>query len=310
MTVCIAAIANTPVFPTIVAASDRMVTAGDITFEGASSKAYMLNTRIVALGAGDSSDEYVVQTRARERIQTEGIQLVRDAAECFAEVYRQYRLEVFERELLSPFGLTYKDFLARQGDLAPDFVARIDRLTRDSYLPISDRTFGSAAIIAGVDMPTEFPGYVVAHIYVVRDPGQVTCEDAIGFAAVGSGARQAQSYLMLSQYSHGSTFAQSILSVYSAKRQAENAPFVGNETDLRRVDYTGLGAASPSDLAGIEKIYQRNLAAMKRAELHAQSQMEQYMASLTKAIPAAPIQTPPDSNGHATNPAEESAPTP
>lgn len=49
MTVCVAAIASSPTYPTIVAATDKLITAGDTTFDMRGGKRFSLGSRIVLL---------------------------------------------------------------------------------------------------------------------------------------------------------------------------------------------------------------------------------------------------------------------
>lgn len=283
MTICVATIANKIGYPTIVAATDKMLTAGDVIYEAGEGKRFFLSFKALALGAGDSSDELEICRRNFRKAYGQGIEGVTDIAHLFAETYREYRREVYEREMLAPYGLTFETFNAQQRTLSPEFVARTQSLLRGNYLPISDREFGCSTIVAGLDeAPSGIDGVpsYEAHLYVVRDPGQLTCEDTTGFVAVGSGRRHAESYLMLDGYSPNRDFAHAVLSVYSAKRQAENAPFVGPATELLRLDAAGLGSARDSDLHGIEKIYQRNLKSGRDAGRRAVAQMTTFMEGL------------------------------
>jgi hypothetical protein len=282
VTICVAAIASKPVFPTIVAATDKMLTAGDVTYEAKEGKRHFLSFKSIALGAGDSADEHEICARTFQKAFAAGLEGVTGIAQLFAETYRDYRREVYEREMLAPYGLTFESFNAQQRTLAPEFVTRTQSLLRGTLLPISGREFGCSTIVAGLDEAEAQGGGKTyeAHLYVIRDPGQVTCEDTAGFAAVGSGARHAESFLMLDGYSPDRGFAHAILSVYSAKRQAERAPFVGSETELLRLDMGGIGQAKPDDLSGIERIYQRNLKSTRRAGVKAVEHMNAFMEGL------------------------------
>lgn len=291
MTVCVAAIANDPASPVIVACTDKRVTAGDMTYDMTGSKRINLTQSIVALTAGDPSDSVQICRIAQARIASDGVPTsVATAAQYVAEAYREYRRESFERELLEPFGLTYDSFMQRQNLLDPDFVSRVDRHTREAILPLSGREFGCSIIVAGTDTVSgPIPDWITAHIYIVSDPGQVTCQDMIGFAAIGSGARQAESFLMLERYGPSKVFDEATLAVYSAKRQAELDPFVGADTELIRVDTTGMGFASPDDLVGIEKIYKRRLDAQVRSAKQSKNEMAAFMEGLNaKSIPPSP----------------------
>ncbi|MCH8009224.1 MAG: hypothetical protein IIC91_10190 [Chloroflexi bacterium] len=299
MTVCVAAFAEHEKAPTIVAATDKMFTVGDTTFEGPLGKRFILTDQtqgapfVVALSAGGSSDDRDICRLARGRILAQGVDSVSGAAECFAEAYREYRRKVFERELLSPTGLDFGEFLKQHQTLSPSFVSWVDRHVQSGYLPISGRTFGCETIITGVDTVSEpsVLDYITPHIYLVQDPGQVVCFDTVGFAAVGSGARQAQSYLMLDGYRPDRRFDHVAYSVYSAKRAAEHNPFVGPGTELIRIDITGMGGSKPSDIQGIEKIYQSKVQRIKDIDKDALQEMAEFMETIRAKAATTPSQT-------------------
>lgn len=118
--------------------------------------------------------------------------------------------------------------------------------------------------------------------------------DEVGFAAVGSGAQQAEAYLMLSRYTPDRDFNYATLAAYSAKRQAENAPYVGPGTDLMRIDSGGVGVAAPQNFIDWERIYKKRLRSELRANERAHVEMEKYMEALTATAepPATQAQTP------------------
>jgi hypothetical protein len=286
MTVCVAAISQYINNPTIVFATDHMMTSGDLTYEGIQGKYFFLNRNnsAVALSAGDASDALIVSRRTRTMVDTENLEGLTQIAERFAEQYRDYRREIFAREFLNPHGFNnFEEYNQLHGTLSRELTSTIDRNLRENYLPISAREFGGAIIVAGVDAVSrsDMPGYLTAHIFTVRDPGQVVCEDEVGFAAVGSGARQAQTYLMLQRYKQDASFAEATLSVYSAKRQAENAPYVGPQTALVRVDSTGYGLAQEPEIQGFEKIYQQTLTDQENAAKRARHRVAAFLDGLT-----------------------------
>ena len=83
---------------------------------------------------------------------------------------------------------------------------------------------GADALIVGKDLDG-------AHIFVVRD-GQLSCEDAVGFAAIGMGSWHAESHLVSSGYAKTKPFPEMLYLAYAAKRRAEVAPGIGKETDI------------------------------------------------------------------------------
>ncbi len=82
MTICVAAMAQVPNYPTIVAATDRAITTGNQVYDGATqAKRHILTPQIVALSSGDVLDEAEVVTRARREIEQRQLQSVSDVAE-------------------------------------------------------------------------------------------------------------------------------------------------------------------------------------------------------------------------------------
>jgi hypothetical protein len=69
------------------------------------------------------------------------------------------------------------------------------------------------------------------HIYVVRN-SDVSCQDPVGFAAIGAGHWHAESQFMFAGHVRLRPFPETLLLVYSAKKRAEVAPGVGAETDM------------------------------------------------------------------------------
>src|SRR5262249_20809663 len=108
-------------------------------------------------------------------------------------------------------------FFAHQRDLAEDVASRVMRA-------LADQSAGVETIVAGVD---EQGG----HIFLIADPGQVTCYDGIGFAAIGNGSRHAASHLLQLGYTPRVPFPRAAILVHVAKKRAEVAPGVGPTTD-------------------------------------------------------------------------------
>lgn len=227
VTVCVAAIcqwneSNSDLWiPMVVGAADRMLTASDIQYEPPQCKIFALTKKFAVMIAGDAAAHSRIVTAVTQRLTTVENPTVLDAAEAYALDLAEYRKRNAERLILGPLGLSFQEFLAHQDQLAPQVVERVtSRLQRFRV--------DAEAIVAGVD--------TAPHIYVVRDPGTVTCHDLIGFAAIGIGASHAASQFMFSRYSNVWSFPQALFLVFSAKKRAEVAPGVGIESDLFYAD--------------------------------------------------------------------------
>ena len=121
---------------------------------------------------------------------------------------------------------------------------------------------GIETIIAGIDSAT---GSVVPHVISIyksqSGDGVVNC-DSVGFAAVGIGARHAESQFMLAGHSRYSPMPETLLLTYLAKKRSEVAPGVGEGTDMFTIG-AGLGslcmlsAIEDFDIKEIASIYEK-----------------------------------------------------
>lgn len=237
VTVCLAAIAQwsapsavpgqpATITPVIVAISDRMYTFAEIReYEPLQTKVFDLAPAMRVLIAGDSAPLVEICRRTQSAMQAQSVTRVEVAADLLAQEYANLRNRQAERRVLAPFRLTIEDFLSSQQRLSPEFVDYITtQLSSGRYAGLD-----AEVIVTGVDETG-------AHIYVVRDPGMAQCYDALGFAAIGSGAEYASATFMEYQYAPStSDWRYTILLAYQAKRSAEVAPGVGNMTDINIV---------------------------------------------------------------------------
>jgi hypothetical protein len=242
MTVCIAAICTwDPNQLMIVGASDRMVSAEDIAFQQPQTKAYSFFPWVMALLAGDPYAQISICNAAAKQFAARAPQFVEDVAIAYAEAFSAYRRRRAETKHLKPLGLDANSFMDRQQDFRPDFVSDLThRLERS---PIEVET-----LIVGVDP-------LGAHIYIVTDPGDVSCADAVGFAAIGTGKAHADSQFMLARYTRYMPWQRALLLSYIAKKRAEVAPTVGDSTDLFFIGGGGFQHVSDAIHTEIQSIY-------------------------------------------------------
>jgi len=217
MTVCIAAINQK--HKLIAFATDRMVTATSppIEFEHSLPKLTQINDYCIALSAGDALlgkeifDE-VRQTAGETR------RSIAQIAEHTKEIYQRKRLQILEALHLRSRGINHKIFIeAGAKILPPQIYAQIDHAFATFMLQVE-------AIIAGVDESGP-------SIYGIRNPGLVYCYNSIGFHAIGTGSMHALVSL-IETYNPTAGEAETMYSVFRAKKIAEVAPGVGQKTDL------------------------------------------------------------------------------
>jgi len=220
LTVCVAAICQGNI---IVGASDRLLTTGDIQFAPPQTKIVRLTQSIAAMFAGDTALCHDLAMRVREDVlhdEQPGSLTVRECAERFRDHYQRMFLERASNHVLAPLGLDHESFLSRQRDLDPALVSQLTaELWRFEPTPE-----GVQAIFTGLDNSG-------AHLYMVNG-STVDLYDAVGFVAIGTGARHAQSQLMFVEHTSTVSFHRTLLQVYWAKKRAEVAPGVGDKTDM------------------------------------------------------------------------------
>jgi 20S proteasome alpha/beta subunit len=221
MTVCVAAMADGQ---WILAAADRMITTGDIEYEPPRSKIVNVSNAISILWAGDAAAQAeilpAVLREAGDRIEKNKDEwwLVSDVARLYQKHYFSLWRRHAEVRVLAPLNLDSGQLVRAVKDMAD---------TRWKYLveEISKvEPLGVQAIIFGLD-PSG------THIFVANDE-RVECHDSVAFAAIGAGYRHAESFLMFAKHTSSRSTPETLFDVYSAKKFAEAAPFVGEQTDL------------------------------------------------------------------------------
>ena len=223
VTICIASISQFEhegnFYPMIVGATDRMLTAGDIQFEPSQTKVANLTSRIVALVAGDASFQVSVCMDVFDEIQNETEVTVKRAATVYSQAFARHRREQAELKYLSPLGLNLESFIQNQKNFSQETVDNV-------IYKLEHNKVGAETIITGLDPDKS------AHIYTVKDPGRIDCQDTVGFAAIGAGEWHAQSLFMFNKYHRNRRFSEALFLTYASKKRAEVAPGVGNETDM------------------------------------------------------------------------------
>ena len=221
MTVCVAAIADER---WILAAADRMITTGDIEYEPPRSKIVNVSNAISILWAGDASaqDEILpaVLREVGDRIEKnkEEWWLVSDVARLYQKHYFSLWRRRAEARVLAPVNLDSGQLVRAVKDMADSrWKYLVEEVSKVEPL-------GVQAIIFGLD-PSG------THIFVASDD-RLECHDGVAFAAIGAGYRHAESFLMFAKHTASRSTPETLFDVYSAKKFAEAAPSVGEQTDL------------------------------------------------------------------------------
>ncbi len=285
MTVCVAAMAEKN---TIVGASDRMLTAGDVEFEPDQYKIWQFSTAIVALVAGDSTLQSEILKRVdidiKKRINDDPNTWVsvKDVAATYCKKYRELLREHAEADILSPLGLDVDKFLKRQGKMRPELVNAIaEKLTDYEFPSLLETIF----IGTDNDGPLGDKGQklIYAQIYATEKV-KLASLTTVGFAAIGSGKSHAESQFMFSGHSPRHSFSDTMLLTYAAKKRAEVAPGVGKTTDMVVIG-PGLGSLLKVEDAHLEKldqIYQKSRAGTAKATEKAKAETARLIEEVRK----------------------------
>ena len=245
MTVCIAAMCRDDGdrAPRIVVAADRMVTLGGfMEFEHTVPKVDRPSDTSLAMIAGDT----LLGTRLVHNVsqQLRGTTpRISDISAQVATWYETVRQQIAEQMILTPRGLSWTSYYQAQGSLNPNLTMMIDK-------GLAEFDLGVELLVAGVDDDG-------AHIYSVNNPGRVDRQhDVIGYAAIGSGAIHAIPALIGFHHSPDDGFKSTVFRVYAAKRRAEAAPGVGDETDVAVITAAAVSWLAPETVDHLRSVYQ------------------------------------------------------
>ncbi len=313
MTVCIAAICDGQ---TIIGAADRMLTAGDVEFEpdldslhfldgfsqeirnafSYNEKIRPLSNYITVLTAGDSGLQMEICNAVREviykRIFTNPDLYwgVKEVAELYTSMYVAIKERRMQIDIFQPFGLDRESFIAKQHEMNDSFVREIMERVQQFEFTFASRnkieTIITGLDMTGFDVKTGKP-FLTPHLYTLHND-QLTCCDAVGFAAIGSGSRHAESQFMLSGHTRFSPRDETLLLVYVAKKWSEIAPGVGSGTDMFTIGpppggtFTALNNVPDLELGKLNGIYDQMKKAQKLAFDAAKNEVKSHIEAVFK----------------------------
>jgi hypothetical protein len=282
VTVCIAALCKWDGLlnlngPIVVGASDRMLTSDDIEFQPPRTKVFLITNSIYALTAGNSSMQTELCNRTfkevgrRIAVTPDKWFKVEDAAEIFSREVITHRRAQISKIVLEPLGLDWNTFVSRQKEMSPDWLSDIT----DQILKYK---LGISTIISGLDEDG-------AHIYVVNGMGIISCDNSVGFAAIGVGKRHAESEFMFAGHTPYAGFAETMLRTYGAKKRAEVAPGVGKATDMFVIGSLGAATLIPEEakILRIDQIYEALEISKGSATVQANADCAKYIEDELKA---------------------------
>jgi hypothetical protein len=195
VTVCIAARAGN----TVVGASDRMLTSGDIQFEpSAGTKIYPLSNSMFMMTAGDSALQAAItgmvmrEIAARIAAERQNWWRMSEAADLYVKYYNSVKNKRAEDAILVPLHLDGQSFIANQRTISDVLANNLAKELVNFEIP------DVSAIFAGLDPDG-------CHIYTVYN-NEANCVDNVGFAAIGIGSRHASSQFMFARHAWNSPF--------------------------------------------------------------------------------------------------------
>jgi hypothetical protein len=251
--------------------------------------------------AGDASIHSEIYPKVCERV-SENIKQkpnewmkVETVARIYGEEVIHYKKRVVARLVLEPLDLTWATFLSKQKDFSPEWLDDISQ-------KILEFKVEHKVIVSGLDGSG-------AHIWIVDGQGKLSCADKVGFAAIGIGKCHAESEFMFTKHTPYSTFPETLLRVYAAKKRAQVAPGVGEATDMFVVPVLGGGQIAPHEITQgefpqlpatysemIQKLDEAKQQANKKMTEFLEQEMKRFLeqqANASDQIPPTPPSSPP-----------------
>lgn len=213
MTICIAAIGKEGKDEVIVAATDHMITMGNLgQFEHTISKYKEINKDTIAMLSGIPLlfDDLVQNPDNLSKYSEIKAQVKKN--------FKNKRNEIFQDHVLDLFGISWEKFTeAATQPFANSLIEEI--MGRNNKFKLT-----SSILLAGFDGSRANISEISEYTYAdFRD---------MNFHAIGSGNIQAINTLMFQKHDKNDSLFSTIYDVYKAKRNAEVSQGVGKETEL------------------------------------------------------------------------------
>lgn len=230
MTICIAAICDDG--QRIVVAADRMFTSPapmNMEFETEEKKIEGMAPNCVALLSGNSGYGTEVLLDVAHKVGGNQSPSISDVARWATEAYIAIRArKAEETHVVSSLGSDFSAFRSKGGTL-PGYLQPQPAIYQQLVMFMNQFNMGLEILVSGIDSTG-------AHLAVVVHPGSHVWLDKLGYGAIGSGLMHALGRLHLAGQTRHRSLAETLFSVYDAKKAAEVAPGVGKETDVHVID--------------------------------------------------------------------------
>jgi hypothetical protein len=312
VTVCIAAICEGT---TILGASDRMLTAGDVEFEpdldsltihqqftpeqklahNSNAKIFAVTNYIATMLAGDSGLQTEIMTQVyaitSKRIfeKRDAYWSVEEVCRLYVDAYNSIKVRQIQQDVFGPFGLDKNTFISRQNEMSVDFIGTItDKIRRFEHDYVINR--GVETIVVGLDMSgfnsKTGQTFMMPRLFTIHDDS-ILCCDSVGFASVGLGMRHASSQFMLAGHTRLSSMPETLLLTYLAKKRSEVAPGVGKGTDMFAIGpspapFVVLNNVPDLEMDKIDAIFRQMETSQKKAFISARGKIKSHIQNLFK----------------------------
>ncbi len=237
----------------MIVASDRMVTLNlpSTEFEQNLPKTISITDNCVAATAGSALAFTPILEQAQSILgQDKSPPNIQRIAEVIRQCYINSRNAKLEQDILAKIGLSMQSFYQANRTFAPEIIANVIQAMNQYNLDLS-------IIVAGVD--TSGP-----HIYRIDDPGRIESFDSIGHCSVGSGELHAISTFIANDYDPNLDLDHVVAMVYDAKKRAEKAQGVGEETDLYIICNGGTVKLTDEKVGKLDEIHNKKTAIEKK----------------------------------------------
>lgn len=222
-----------------------MVTVGTfIEFEHDVSKFEKLTDNCIVMTAGSTTLQNDIIKKALSKIKSmknPDFELITDELK---KAYVDIRVKRAEELHLKPKGLDFAAFYQNQRALLPEIVFQITDAIDKTSLEVE-------YILCGFDD-------VGGHIHYIIDPGNSESYDSVGFCAIGTGNINAISVFTAHNYAPSFPVEKRLYLAYLAKKEAERAPGVGNDTDIVILTKGGIKHLSDDEKVKLEEIHHRH----------------------------------------------------
>jgi len=257
MTVCIAAISEED--SSIIFVSDKMLSSQLLGGFEMNFNKYLTAGNTILLFAGETTNQTEIESRLKKHIESSKKKTqtltVEEVVEGVQEIVAQMREELIE-EYLERYGLTFeqaKNLIVTQPQ--NEIHAAILKV-------LNTVSINSQIIAAGFDKDGKprIYGLDAVHELVKFNFNDFS---GIGMHAIGSGAIQALNALLFARYSKKLSTAKVLYHLYAAKKHAEVAQGVGEDTDM--YIFKNDGTLTPITQNDVLKHYEKELKAKERA---------------------------------------------